>query len=125
TNSCMDNIENSLRDMQGMLKEALQLKTLEHDPEGEGSNYTIRTSWGNSSGQPLTRPHKIELPIFDGEKVEEWLAFHLLGPAYSWYRWSVKNNITYTWESFLKELKQMINVSDYQGQFEDLSNQIG
>ena len=112
----------------------------------------------------LNRGIRIEISNFDGEGVEEWIfkaqqycemyeipfehrirvvSFHLSRAAYSWYRWSVNNHISYTWETFLdalrmrfgvnlfhdpkaalKELKQVGSVFEYQRMFEDISNEV-
>ena len=63
--------------------------------------------------------------MFEGEGVEEWvfkvreyfdmydvpmelrlrvISFDLCGPTYTWCRWGVNNDISYTWETFLDAL---------------------
>lgn len=110
----------------------LKLKSPNSNPNGQ---FPIHTGHSDSLGkqQPSNsqscvennhqwaRNLKVELPMFDGEGVDEWefkvhqyfdvydvpvdsrirmLSFHLSGPALIWYKWGVNNNITYTRETF-------------------------
>ena len=110
------------------------------------------------------RDFKIDIPPFDGDRVEDWIfkleeffdiagtpienrvkvaSFHMVGAAYSWYKWLVRNQYTDDWNEFaealrnrfgtdlyenlreaLKELHQTGSVAEYQQQFEALSNKV-
>ncbi|XP_016186033.1 uncharacterized protein LOC107627725 [Arachis ipaensis] len=120
----MDGLEESLREIRSMLKEFLKKKKKKNESDEEdGAQSSYRQSVRNNNH--MTRGIKAELPIFDGDRVEEWvfkareyfewyavpedmrvrmISFHLTGPAYAWYRWGVNNNIRYTWDSFLEAL---------------------
>ncbi|XP_057720358.1 uncharacterized protein LOC130934850 [Arachis stenosperma] len=118
-----------------MLSEALKLKQV--TPVGdEGSSHPRHQQ---QFYQP--RGTKVDLPIFDGDSnVDEWvfkvkeyfewfvvpeemrlkmISFHLSGTAYAWFG----RNQYYDLKAALKELKQISTVAEYQGQFEDLTNQ--
>ena len=70
-------------------------------------------------------------------------SFHMVGAAYSWYKWLVRNQYTDDWNEFtealrnrfgtdlyenprevLKELHQTGSIAEYQQQFETLSNKV-
>ena len=105
-----------------------------------------------------------DLPTFDGENVDDWLfrleeyfdlsgtpsdqrvkiaSFSMIGPAYSWYKWMIRNHHTEDWTVFmeavqrrfgtdlydnpqeaLKELKQTGSLQEYQSQLENLSTKV-
>nr|KYP36924.1 hypothetical protein KK1_041913 [Cajanus cajan] len=111
-----------------------------------------------------TKYFKINLPQFDGIDVDDWVfrleeyfdvaknpleqrikvaRFHMIGPAYAWYKWMIHNDYTQDWKIFadalykrfgsnlytnpqeaLKELKQEGTVKEYQTQFEALSTRV-
>lgn len=125
TQGCLTAVESSLLRMEGMLKEALKMKSTynpEHDlrdahSKGSGNTHSSRTQPILDQGPQWPRGLKAELPMFDGEGVEEWvfkvkeyfevsdvpvdmrirmISFHLSGPAYTWYHWGVNNQIQYT-----------------------------
>ncbi|XP_072090672.1 uncharacterized protein [Arachis hypogaea] len=108
TNDRMDGLEGSLREIRGMLKDALKLKKVAGDSEDE----ELQHSSFSRTAQPIfqgRRGTKVELASFDSEKVEEWvfeareyfewfdvpvdmrirmISFHLTGAAYSWCKTS-------------------------------------
>lgn len=107
---------------------------------------------------------KVDVPRFSSEDAEDWIfkikeffkiygvpveqrtkiaSFHMEGPAYSWYKWVVKNQLVQTWNEFLtalqlmfgtslyddpkaalKELKQTSTIAEYQSMFEDISMKV-
>ena len=108
TEGRLGDVESSLRSIQSMLKDALKMKGSEkhtpHDEEGE--NHSSNSQSMNNQYWP--RGVRAELPMFDGQGVEEWvfrvheyfevyevpielqirmLSFHLSGSAYTWYHW--------------------------------------
>ena len=112
----------------------------------------------------LPREFRVDLPAFHGDNVEDWLfrieeyfdlastpleqrvkvpSLHMVGPAYSWYKWLVCNEYTNDWLAFanalqkcfgttsfknpqeaLKELRQTRSVVEHQTEFEALSNKV-
>ncbi|XP_016172540.1 uncharacterized protein LOC107614929 [Arachis ipaensis] len=122
TQSRLGSVETSVKSIEKMLKESLKLK--QAIPE-HGESFDSAGSMGNLHLSQWPKGVRAELPIFNGEGVEEWtfrareyfelctvpeawrvrlLSFHLTGPAYTWYRWCVNNGIMYTWEGFLEAL---------------------
>ena len=164
----MATVEGSLKSIESMLKDALKMKSQAagsaSGSSSHGENPHASSHSHFDSSNHWHRSMKADLPLFDGEGVDEWvfkvheyfnwyevpidmrlrmISFHLTGPAYTWYRWGVNNNIDYTWESFLdalsvrfgqniyydpkaaiKDLKQVNSVAEYHSQFEELSNQV-
>ena len=134
----LETVEGSLKTIEAMLKDALKMKSamygsgtssasnVENSPKHSDSHYDSSNQW--------QRGMKPDLPMFDGEVVDEWvlkvheyfewcdvpidmrlrmISFHLIGPAYTWYRWVVNNNIEYTWESFLEALSVQFGQNIY------------
>ncbi|KAL1356594.1 hypothetical protein AAHE18_05G195900 [Arachis hypogaea] len=122
TQSRLGSVETSVKRIEKMLKESLKLK--QAIPK-HGESLDSAGSTGNLHLSQWPKGVRAELPVFNGEGVEEWtfrareyfelyavpeawrvrlLSFHLTGPAYTWYRWCVNNGITYTWEGFLEAL---------------------
>nr|KYP42269.1 hypothetical protein KK1_036311 [Cajanus cajan] len=134
------------------------------DNEG-GPHHSVPTGQPSSSTTRISyRDLKCDLPSFDGTDVDDWIfrleeyfditgipleqrikyaSFHMVGPAYAWYKWIIRNNYTQDWLVFvdalykhfgtdlytnpqeaLKELKQQGTVADYQNQFEALSTKV-
>ncbi|XP_052111623.1 uncharacterized protein LOC127742995 [Arachis duranensis] len=123
THERIGSVETSVKNIEKMLRDSLKLKQVVTDRGGPGdlSEYTAESRLPN-----WPKGMKTELPMFDGEKVEEWtfrareyfelysvpetwrvrmLSFHMTGPAYTWYRWCINNSINHTWESFLEALR--------------------
>lgn len=96
-----------------MLRDALKMKSPLHGSGSRGGSHDhgeppYSSSHSNVESDPRWQKGlRVDLPIFDGEGVEEWvfrvreyfnvyndpeewrirlLSFHLVGPAYSWYR---------------------------------------
>ena len=126
-------------------------------PKYKGSN-------SSTSNRVFHRDFKVDIPTFDGDNVDDWLfrieeyfdvantpedqhikiaSFHMIEPAYAWYKWMIKNQYTQDWMIFadalqkrfgtnlydnpreaLKELKQQGTVAEYQSQFEALSTKV-
>ena len=125
----MASVEESLNSIATMLKDALKMKFAIHESTSgsasNGDNLQVHSHSHFDFGNQWHRGMKADLPMFDGEGVDEWIfkvreyfewynvpidmrlymiSFHLTGPAYTWYRWGVNNHIQYTWESFLEAL---------------------
>ena len=92
----------------------------------DGSHHRVK---GTDSGHPIGgqnhvshRDFKHDLPTFDGQNVDDWLfrleeffdltatpmeqrikiaSFSMVGPAYSWYKWLVRNHYTQDWFVFV------------------------
>ena len=77
-------------------------------PKDKGSN-------SNTSNCSFDCDFKLDIPTFDGGKVDDWLfrieeyfdmaktledqhikiaSFHMIGLAYAWYKWMIKNQYT-------------------------------
>ncbi|XP_020997135.1 uncharacterized protein LOC110280433 [Arachis duranensis] len=122
TQERLGSVETSVKNIEKMLRDSLKLK--QPIPEyGTPSDFSAVV--GDWQQPRWPKGVKTELPMFDGEGVEEWtfrarkyfevyavpeawrvrmLSFHMTGPAYTWYRWCVNNSINHTWESFLDAL---------------------
>jgi len=67
----MDGLENSICDIYTMLKESLKMKRIEYEFNEEVISRNSYTHRSPSSHLPLNRAYKPELPLFDGDRVEE------------------------------------------------------
>nr|KYP32147.1 hypothetical protein KK1_047233 [Cajanus cajan] len=132
----------------------LNKKQQDEDPENVSTHSTPHSTSHSHTARISTKDFKIDLPKFDGTEVDDWIfcleeyfdvantpvehrikvaSFHMIGPAYAWYKWMVRNNYTQDWTVFvdalqkrfgtdlytnpqevLKELKQQGTVTEYQ-----------
>ena len=160
-----DRMESQLAKLLGLF----QSKGSSHDDDAnhiEHSPPRSSSSGVHSNGSSSTFQHNFrhDLPQFNGDDVEDWLfrleeffdvagtpfdqrikvaSFHMVGPAYAWYNWLIRNDYTQDWVVFanavckrfgtdlydnpqdaLKELKQTDSIADYQHQSELLSNKV-
>ncbi|XP_072066694.1 uncharacterized protein [Arachis hypogaea] len=150
TQAQLTNIDSSLRSIEKLLRENLKLKLkvnnygFNGDDTMEGGSGAGSVSVGAEQPWPRLRVKVSDLPMFDGEGVEDWGIVISLGrgglclvPA------GINNNMAYTCEAFLeamvlrfgknlyydprtaiKELKQSGSVEEYQCQFEELTNRV-
>ena len=72
-------------------------------------------SHSNTSNRAFHRDFKLDIPTFNGDNVDDWLfrieeyfdmaktledqhikiaSFHMIGLAYAWYKWMIKNQYT-------------------------------
>ena len=160
--SFQERIESQLSKMMSMIENNASHK-------GTSNGGPSRSSSPVSQASPSTthivhKDLKRDLPTFDGTDVDDWLfrleeyfdatgipleqrikfaSFHMIGLAYAWYKWLIRNDYTRDWLVFvdalqkrfgtnlytnpqeaLKELKQQGTVADYQNQFEALSTRV-
>ncbi|XP_052114450.1 uncharacterized protein LOC127745594 [Arachis duranensis] len=131
TQAQLTNMDSSLRSIEKLLRENLKLKLkvndygFNGDDTMEGGSGAGSVSVGAEQPWPRLRVKVADLPMFDGEGVEDWvfrarqyletfeipmeqrirvLSFHLVGAAYAWYRWGINNNMAYTCEAFLEAM---------------------
>ena len=131
------------------------------------NSHRDRDDWSQSTqahSRGLLCYFRVDLPAFNGDNVNDWLfpmeeyfdlastplekrvkvaSLHMVGSAYSWYKWLVRNEYTNDWLVFadviqkrfgttsfenpqeaLKELRQTGSVKEYQAQSEALSNKV-
>ena len=106
TQGRLGNMEVSLKNIEGLLKEALKMKTPVYDSSSHsgGNRDEPFNSHTPDMGSTWPKGMKVDLPMFDGDRVEEWvfrvrqyfevydvpkewrirmISFHLMGPAYT------------------------------------------
>ena len=92
-----------------------------HRPSSSDSN-----PHGDNSGRISFRKFKHEIPMFNGDDVDDWLfcieeyfdvsgtpmdqrikiaSFYMVGPAYSWYKWLICNHYTQDWGVFVQAVQ--------------------
>ncbi|MED6123751.1 hypothetical protein PIB30_052296 [Stylosanthes scabra] len=98
----------SVRNIEKMLQDTLKMKQPFKESLIQSSSFSNFTEiFGDSHTGRWPKGMKTELPMFDGEDVEEWtfrareyfeayavpedmrvrlLSFHMIGPTYTWYR---------------------------------------
>ena len=110
--SFQDRIESQLSKMMDMIEKNGTNKDDHED------NPPLSSSNGSSSAFAACISHKDlkrDLPMFDGNDIDDWIfrleeffdaaripfeqcikfaSFHMVGPAYAWYKWLIRNNYT-------------------------------
>ena len=131
------------------------------DSSSKSFRSCVEDSRHGSSSQNLQRGLKRDLPTFNNDDIDYWLfhleeymemvdiapeqrikvdSLHMVGPAFSWYKWMVRNNITKDWFVLVEALQQRCGidlynnpqealkengtVAEYQNQFEALSTKV-
>ena len=126
----LGSVEESLTEVKSMLQRLLDKQpeindTGKHSTDGSSNRQQTNQHLNTNLSHQWHKSIKVEIPMFDGEGVEEWvfkvheyfdiydvstemrlrvISFHLCGAAYTWYRLGVDNGIRYTWEAFLDAL---------------------
>ncbi|XP_025607666.1 uncharacterized protein [Arachis hypogaea] len=110
TNDHLHSMEEFLKEIKGMLADSKKKKKIikEEDSDSDVENNNKQQHHHSNHFHSGNRGMHVELPIFDGERVEEW----------------VFKNYFYDPKAALKELKQTDSVAEYHTQFEELSTQV-